>query len=93
MAKTIISALIITGAFFILTAAVGILRFKDLYSRLQGVTKASSFGIILIVIGVGIFFNLPSTYIKGLFIIFFTCLTAPLTAHAIVKSFKDDDKN
>jgi len=92
MVNEVISVLIITGAFFILVAALGILKFKNLYGRLHAVTKASAFGIIIIVIGVSIFFNMPSTYIKGIFIIFFTCLTAPLTAHAMVKSFKTDDK-
>jgi multicomponent Na+:H+ antiporter subunit G len=92
MVNAVISFLIITGAFFILVAALGILKFKDLYGRLHAVTKASALGIIIIVIGVSIFFNMPSVYIKGIFIIFFTCLTVPLTAHAIVKSFKNDDK-
>lgn len=89
MDKIIISALILAGAFFILVAAIGLLRFKDLYSRLHASTKAPSFGIFLIVLGVSIFFNTPIVYLKGLFIIVFVYLTAPLSAHAIVKSFRD----
>lgn len=90
MVSIFLSILIIAGAFFLLLAAAGIIKFNDLHSRLQAVTKASSFGIILIVIGISIYFNTPSVYIKGLFIIFFTCLTAPLTAHAIVYSLKNE---
>lgn len=88
MDKIIISAFILAGSFFILVAAIGLLRFKDLYSRLHAGTKAPSFGIFLIVLGVSIFFNSPVVYIKGLFIVVFIYLTAPLAAHAIVKSFK-----
>ncbi|MFW5830971.1 MAG: monovalent cation/H(+) antiporter subunit G [Prolixibacteraceae bacterium] len=90
MDKIIISILILAGAFFILVAAIGLLRFNDLYSRLHASTKAPSFGMFLIVLGVSIFFNTPIVYLKGLFIIIFIYLTAPLAAHAIVKSFRDD---
>jgi len=91
MDKIIISIFILSGAFFMLVAAIGLIRFKDLYSRLHAGTKAPSFGIFLIVLGVSIFFNSPVVYLKGLFIILFVYLTAPLAAHAIVKSYKEDD--
>ena len=89
MYKIIISAFILAGAFFILVAAIGLVRFKDLYSRLHAGTKAPSFGIFLIVLGVSIYFNSPIVYIKGLFIVIFIYLTAPLAAHAIIKSYKE----
>jgi len=92
MNKIIVSILILAGAFFILVAAIGLVRFKDLYSRLHAGTKAPSFGILLIVVGVSLFFNTPVVYLKGLFIIVFIYLTAPLAAHAIVKSFKGKNK-
>ncbi len=94
MIDILIYILIISGSFFILLSALGLLKFEDLYSRLHAGTKASSFGIFLIVLGVCFQFNEPVVYIKGLFIIFFIYLTAPLSAHAIIKSFKDiNDKN
>lgn len=92
MDKIIISILILSGSFFILVAAIGLVRFKDLYSRLHAGTKAPSFGIFLIVLGVTIFFNSPVVYIKGLFIVVFIYLTAPLAAHAIVRSFKPKEE-
>mgnify|MGYP004701847023 CR=1 FL=1 len=91
MIEIIIYILILAGAFFILLAAIGLIRFKDLYSRLHAGTKAPSFGIFLISLGVCFFFNDPVVYIKGFFIIIFIYLTAPLAAHAIIKSFKDAD--
>jgi multicomponent Na+:H+ antiporter subunit G len=92
MVNIIIYALILSGSFFILVAAIGLVRFRDLYSRLHAGTKAPSFGIFLIVLGVSIYFNTPAVYIKSLFIVFFIYLTAPLAAHAIVKSYKDKDE-
>jgi multicomponent Na+:H+ antiporter subunit G len=93
MDKIIISALILAGAFFILVAAIGLVRFKDLYSRLHAGTKAPSFGIFMLVLGVSIYFNNPVVYLKGLFIVVFIYLTAPLAAHAIVKSYEGKTEN
>lgn len=91
MINILISVLILGGAFFILVAAIGLIRFDDFYSRLHAGTKAPSFGIFLILLGVSIFFNDPVVYLKGLFIVFFIYLTAPLAAHAIAKSFKEEE--
>ncbi len=94
MDNILIPALILAGSFFILVAAIGLIRFNDLYSRLHAGTKAPSFGIFLIILGVCLFFNIPAVYIKGLFVVIFIYLTAPLAAHSIVKSFRDQkDKN
>ncbi len=87
MDKLIISILILLGSFFILVAAIGILRFKDLYGRLHATTKATSFGILLLLIGVSLYFNVFQVYMKALLIILFVYLTAPLAAHSIAKSF------
>ncbi|WP_372950084.1 monovalent cation/H(+) antiporter subunit G [Mariniphaga sp.] len=92
MDRIIISILLLSGSFFILIASIGLIRLKDLYSRLHAATKAPSFGIFLILIGVSIYFNTPMVYIKSLFVVFFIYLTAPLAAHAILKSFQEQDK-
>jgi multicomponent Na+:H+ antiporter subunit G len=93
MDRIIISILLLAGSFFILIASIGLIRLKDLYSRLHAATKAPSFGIFLILIGVSIYFNTPMVYIKSLFVVVFIYLTAPLATHAIIKSFKDQDKD
>lgn len=91
MVNIIIYAFILAGTFFILVAAIGLVRFRDLYSRLHAGTKAPSFGIFLLLVGVSIYFNTAEVYIKSLFIVLFIYITAPLAAHAIVKSFKEKD--
>ncbi len=96
MDKIIISILILLGSFFILVAAIGILRFKDLYGRLHATTKATSFGLLLLLVGVSIYFNMIPVYVKALLIIIFIYLTAPLAAHSISKSFtgkSEDSEN
>lgn len=93
MDKIIVSALLLAGSFFILIATIGLVRLKDLYSRLHASTKAPSFGIFLILIGVSVYFNTPMVYIKSLFVVVFIYLTAPLAAHAIIKSFQEQNKD
>jgi multicomponent Na+:H+ antiporter subunit G len=78
--------LIFLGACFIFIAALGLLRFRDLFSRLHATTKATSFGILLILIGVSLHFATWVVFLKSLLIILFIFLTAPLAAHSISKS-------
>jgi len=84
-----ISILIVIGALLILIAAVGLLKFKDLYSRIHATTKATSLGLLLVIVGVMIYFNLWDVTLKSILIIVFIYLTSPLAAHSIAKSYKD----
>ena len=89
----ITSIFILLGSVFIFIAAIGLLRFKDLYSRMHATTKATSFGILLLVAGIALFFNTSIFWIKSALVIVFIYLTAPLAAHSIAKSYKERDKS
>ncbi len=86
----IIVFLILLGAIFILVAAIGLVRFNDLYSRMHSTTKATSFGLLLLVVGVSMFFSLTTVWVKAIMVIVFIYLTAPLAAHSLAKS--DEEK-
>ena len=89
-----VSILLLLGSAFILIAAIGLVKFNNLYSRMHATTKATSFGTLLLLIAVSLFFDTPAIYIKSLLVIIFIYLTAPLAAHSIAKSFiakKDKD--
>jgi multicomponent Na+:H+ antiporter subunit G len=92
MTDIIIAILLLLGAAFIFIASLGLIRFKDLYSRMHASTKATSFGILLIIIGVGLFFNTGIIWLKAFLVILFVYLTAPLAAHSIAKSYKEKDE-
>jgi multicomponent Na+:H+ antiporter subunit G len=92
MNDLIVPILLLLGSAFILIAAIGLVRFNDLYSRMHATTKATSFGVLLILLGVSLFFGTLSVVIKSLLIIVFIYLTAPLAAHSIAKSFKEKNK-
>lgn len=91
MINTIAVIFMFLGAFFILVAGIGLLRFNDLYSRMHATTKATSFGLLLIIIGVSLIFNVGVVWLKALLVIIFIYLTAPLAAHSIAKSVEKDE--
>ena len=79
----------VLGAVFMLISAIGILRFNDFFSRIHASTKATSFGVLLLLISVALFFGSWNVTAKAILVIVFIYLTAPLAAHSIAKSFKD----
>lgn len=81
----VISFFLIGGSAFILLAALGTLRFPDMLSWIHATTKATSFGLLLVLIGVALFFNTLLIYFKALLVISFIYLTAPLAAHSIAR--------
>ncbi|MCW3804724.1 monovalent cation/H(+) antiporter subunit G [Plebeiibacterium marinum] len=89
MNDVFIAALMIAGALLILIASIGLLRFKDLYSRIHAATKATSLGILLLLIGVIIYFKVLDITLKSILIVVFIYITSPLAAHSIAKSFRD----
>lgn len=82
------SIFILLGSLFVFIAALGILRFSDLHSRLHASTKATSFGLLLILTGVSLHFMTPMVVLKAVLILVFIYLTAPLAAHSISRSSK-----
>ncbi|HSH19446.1 MAG TPA: monovalent cation/H(+) antiporter subunit G [Draconibacterium sp.] len=92
MTEIITAILFFLGALFLLVSAVGLVRFSDLYSRMHATTKATSFGLLLMIIGMGIFYHSGIVWLKAALVIFFIYLTAPLASHSIAQSEKEDYK-
>jgi monovalent cation/proton antiporter, MnhG/PhaG subunit len=80
----ILAALLMTGGtFLMLVAAVGLLRFPDLYTRMHAVTKAGTLGIGLMLISAAVAFGNLSVTARALAALLFVFLTAPVSAHMI----------
>lgn len=77
------SILILLGAFFMLVAAIGIIRMPDLLIRMHAATKAGTLGAALLLIGVAIHFGETSVTLRAVSIVVFLFLTAPIAAHMI----------
>ena len=74
---------LIGGAFFILIAALGLVRFPDLYTRMHAASKSISLGIVFMLIGAIFYFGTPLVVFKAIAVILFIFLTMPLAAHMI----------
>jgi multicomponent Na+:H+ antiporter subunit G len=83
MKEAITIILLSLGTFFVLTAAIGILRMPDVYMRLSVVTKAATFGVGLMLAAIAVHFGNFSITVRVLAIIFFIFLTGPVAAHMI----------
>lgn len=84
----LISFIILSGTFFLLSASIGVVRFPDVYTRLHAATKASTLGIAGILIGAFLFLYVSHSIVSGklLLAIVFTMLTAPVSAHMISRA-------
>jgi len=91
MLGLIISILIFLGAFFILVAAIGLLRLPDLMTRIHAATKATSFGLLLILFGIALHFGSFAIILKAFLLICFIYLTAPLAASVIAKTAQSEE--
>lgn len=83
-------ALLATGAFFVLSGAVGMLRFPDLYTRTHaaGITDSAGAGLILL----GLLPLVPSweVAVRLLVIMAFLMLTAPTATHVLAHAARRD---
>ncbi len=78
-------ALIITGILFDIFGCIGLVRFPDVYNRLQASTKCVTLGTILLLVGVAIISATGATSAKAIICAVFILLTSPTAAHAIAK--------
>ncbi len=86
MIDTIGIVLIGIGIFFDLFGCLGLIRFPDLYNRLQASTKCVTFGTGSILFGTFLIVGFTAAGIKALFTIVFIVLTAPVSAHVLARS-------
>jgi multicomponent Na+:H+ antiporter subunit G len=83
ISNLIVTVFVLAGAFFSLLAAIGVIRFPDVYTRMHAATKAPAFGILLFLIAAVFFFADLYTTAISLMIVVFIFLTAPVASHII----------
>jgi multicomponent Na+:H+ antiporter subunit G len=86
MREFLVLFLLIVGVIFSMIAAVGVLRFPDLYTRLHSASKVGTMGISNIVLAAAIHFNDPGVSVRVILVIAFVLLTAPVAAHMISRA-------
>ena len=76
--------LLISGALFLFSAGLGVLRMPDTYNRIQTGTKATTLGTILVLVGLA--FLHPAWTLKLFILVFFVMLTNPVSSHALARA-------
>lgn len=75
--------LILAGSLLCLTAAVGLLRFSDVLSRLHAATKPQVLGFLLICIAIGLSLRSWTVVAFLVPVVLIQLATSPLAAHVV----------
>ena len=71
------------GALLTLIAAIGILRFPDVLTRMHSATKPQVLGLLLIIVGLGLRLRDPSSLGLLALVALFQLVTSPIASHMV----------
>lgn len=83
MGEVIAAIFLISGAIFMLIASIGIIRLPDLYMRMHATLKASTLGMLLLLLALCGYMPDVFNAIKAILIMLFIFLTAPVASQMI----------
>lgn len=86
MNAVLVTACIAVGLFFLLVGAVGILRFRDLFSRLHVTGVLDTLGVPLVLLGVAIHLGPQLVAAKIILATVFLTVTSPLVGHLLARA-------
>ncbi|MBP0438876.1 monovalent cation/H(+) antiporter subunit G [Tianweitania sediminis] len=80
------AVLLVVGSLFTLTAAIGILRLPDVYSRMHAASKAGTVGSCVILIAVALVEMDAALGTRAIAAAVFFLITAPISAHLLARA-------
>lgn len=80
------AALVLLGCFLCFAAAVGLVRFPDVLSRMHAATKPQTLGLILVAAGVELSLRSWAAFGTVLLIATLQLATAPVAAHLVART-------
>ena len=86
MRGTVSEVVVLVGSLLILVAGVGVLRFRPALSRLHALTKASTLGVVLVLIGAAIASSRTNDWTSLLLAALLQLATSPISASLISRS-------
>lgn len=78
--------LILVGLFFLVVAAIGVIRFPDVYTRSHAVSLTDSLGAFFLLGGLALYEGFSTNLVKILVVLVLLYLLNPVIAHATVRS-------
>ena len=83
MQDYVIIFFLLFGGIMALVAALGCLRFPDVYTRMHAATKSGTVGVLAMSLAMICWFQDTAIIARGIIITLFFLLTAPVAAHMI----------
>ena len=77
--------LIGVGLAFDFIGTIGLVRFPDMYNRLQAATKCVTLGTATLLVGAAVYSGWGPLAVKAILCAVFVLLTSPVGAHAIAR--------
>jgi len=85
MTDVIAAVLLVVGSLMSLTAAVGLVRFPDVLTRMHAATKPQTVGLLFVLAGIAVYFHTFTVLAMVLIIGAFQLVTAPVAAHMVAR--------
>jgi|TARA_B110000881_G_C18462073_1_gene456743 multicomponent Na+:H+ antiporter subunit G len=77
---------IVAGLFFLIVAAVGVIRLPDVFSRSHAVSLTDSLGASLLLVGLALHEGLSINTLKILVVLALLYILNPVIAHATIRA-------
>ena len=78
--------LLLSGAFFLLTGALGMVRLPDVFTRMHAAGMADTMGAGLILAGLCVHSGVNLVTVRLLLVLAFVWFTSPIATHALAKA-------
>ena len=79
-------ALLLSGAFFLVTGALGMVRLPDVFTRMHAAGMADTMGAGLILAGLCLYSGANLVTVRLVLILAFLWFTSPIATHALAKA-------
>ena len=77
---------IVAGLFFLIVAAIGVIRLPDVFSRSHAISLIDSLGAFLMLIGIALHEGLGTNMLKILVVLSLLYIINPVITHATVRA-------
>lgn len=86
MTNWIAAAFLLVGAALFVTAGIGLMRFPSPYARLHTAGKATTLGLVCLILGAAFRLIQPQDSLKLLLVALFQVATAPIASHVMART-------
>ena len=77
---------IVAGLFFLVVAAIGVIRLPDVFSRAHAISLTDSLGAFLTLIGIALHEGLSTNILKILVVLSLLYIINPVITHATIRA-------